>query len=465
MTYSHSSRSVDTFRLETLMTIGSQVNSQGLTPQIVTVSRLNKAIRDLLESDFDTVWVAGEISNFMAASSGHWYFTLKDDLASVRGVMFRTRAIAAGFTPRAGDAVEVKCRPTLYEARGEFQLQVEQMRRAGQGNLFEAFVALKDRLQKEGLFEATNKRALNRRPRAIGVITSLSAAALQDVLTALNRRAPHIPIVIYPSMVQGADAPLQLRHALALACDRAEVDTLLLVRGGGSIEDLWAFNDEALARDIAASVIPVVTGVGHETDFTIADFVSDLRAPTPTAAAELVCDTRDALVARLTHAYQTIQRSHQRLIERLWQRIDRASAGLISPEQRLVHQSERVRALAARLVAASQKNLYATDVRLNVARRDLLSSRPDVTAKSASLLRSTQALKSSYHQRLTIRHNQLNSAQGKLHALSPENTLARGYAIVLDNAGVVIQSNTVVQPGQSLNVMVADGNFKVNVST
>ena len=447
------------------MTIGSQVNGRDLTPEIMTVSRLNKIVREILETDFDNVWVSGEISNFTPAASGHWYFTLKDNLASVRAVMFRTRAIATGFMPRAGDAVEVRCRPTLYEAKGEFQLQVEQMRKAGQGGLFEAFLALKDRLQKEGLFDPENKRPLLGRPRAIGIITSLSAAALQDVLTALKRRAPHIPLIIYPALVQGSDAPLQLRQALAAACERSEVDTLLIVRGGGSIEDLWAFNDEALARDIASSVIPVVTGVGHETDFTIADFVADLRAPTPTAAAELVCETRDELLTRVGEASRAISRTHQRLTERYWQRLDRAGATMVSPAQRLQLQSERIKSLMQRLISAVQKNQYSVRVRVDTARRALIYARPSVSAKTLQVERALETLKSASQQQLTTRRARLEAAHAQIRALSPDHTLARGYAIVFDQSGGVVRSTTSISSGQQLSVLVGDGGFEVKVST
>ena len=447
------------------MTIGSQVNGREFTPQIMTVSRLNKVVREILETDFDNVWVAGEISNFTPAASGHWYFTLKDNVASVKGVMFRTRAIATGFMPRAGDAVEVRCRPTLYEAKGEFQLQVEQMRKAGQGSLFEAFLALKERLQKEGLFEPSNKRRLTGRPRAIGIITSLSAAALQDVLTALKRRAPHVPVIIHPALVQGSDAPLQLRQALATACDRAEVDTLLLVRGGGSIEDLWAFNDEALARDIAASVISVVTGVGHETDFTIADFVADLRAPTPTAAAELVCETRDELLARVSEASRAISRTHQRLAERLWQRLDRAGAGLVSPAQKLQLQAERIKSLTQRLIAASEKKQYSVKVRLDTARRAMIHARPSVSAKTLQVDRAFETLTSAGLQQLMKLRARLEAANAQIRALSPDHTLARGYAIVFDSGGAVVRSKISISAGQQLSVLVGDGGFEVKVST
>ena len=257
-----------------------------------------------------------------------------------------------GFVPRAGDQVEIRARVSLYEPRGDYQLQVDAMRRAGLGNLYEAFLRLKEQLAFEGLFDPARKRELAPLPRAIGVITSLHAAALRDVLSALARRAPQVPVIIYPAPVQGADAAGRLAAQVRLANQRAEVDTLLLVRGGGSIEDLWSFNDEALAREVAASAIPVVSGVGHETDFTIVDFVADLRAPTPTAAAELACTPRGELLGRVMDAARTLARGQQRRLERAAQRLDRAAGQLVSPAQRLEHQRERLNSLGFRLASA-----------------------------------------------------------------------------------------------------------------
>ena len=276
----------------------------------------------------------------------------QDSRAAVRAVMFRSRASAVGFVPRAGDQVEIRARVSLYEPRGDYQLQVDAMRRAGLGNLYEAFLRLKEQLAFEGLFDPARKRELAPLPRAIGVITSLHAAALRDVLSALARRAPQVPVIIYPAPVQGADAAGRLAAQVRLANQRAEVDTLLLVRGGGSIEDLWSFNDEALAREVAASAIPVVSGVGHETDFTIVDFVADLRAPTPTAAAELACTPRGELLGRVMDAARTLARGQQRRLERAAQRLDRAAGQLVSPAQRLEHQRERLNSLGFRLASA-----------------------------------------------------------------------------------------------------------------
>ena len=446
------------------MTTRSQDTNAVMTRDILTVAQLNQAVSHLLEDSFDACWVRGEISNFTNASSGHWYFTLKDDAASVRAVMFRSRAATTGFTPKAGDSVELKARVTLYEARGEYQLQVEQLRRAGLGTLFEAFVALKNKLSAEGLFDADNKRALAPYPRAIGVITSLGAAALHDVLTALARRAPHVPVVIYPSLVQGAGAALQLRQALALANERQEVDTLLLVRGGGSLEDLFSFNDEALARDIAASVIPVVSGVGHETDFTIADFVADVRAPTPTAAAELVCATRQSQLERVLGAAQWAEQLLRRQLERLAQRVDRATLGLVPPSQRVAHQLEKVAGLGHRMVAAFDKQFQRSRARHGQTQVRFKSLLPDLSALRARLVHADAELLAGQRRLLVRQQTRLESVGAQLRALSPEHTLARGYAIVRTEDKKILRKSVDAQLGQTLEVTLAEGVLNATVT-
>ena len=446
------------------MTIRSQDTNAAVTRDILTVAQLNQAVSHLLEDSFDACWVRGEISNFTNASSGHWYFTLKDDAASVRAVMFRSRAATTGFTPKAGDSVELKARVTLYEARGEYQLQVEQLRRAGLGTLFEAFVALKNKLSAEGLFDAENKRPLVPYPRAIGVITSLGAAALHDVLTALARRAPHVPVVIYPSLVQGAGAALQLRQALALANERQEVDTLLLVRGGGSLEDLFSFNDEALARDIAASVIPVVSGVGHETDFTIADFVADVRAPTPTAAAELVCATRQSQLERVLSAAQWAEQLLRRQLERLAQRVDRATLGLVPPSQRVAHQLEKVAGLGHRVAAAFDKQFQRSRARHAQTHVRCKSLLPDLTALRARLVHADAELLAGQRRMLVRQQARLESVGAQLRALSPEHTLARGYAIVRTEDKKILRKSVDAQVGQTLEVTLAEGVLNATVT-
>jgi exodeoxyribonuclease VII large subunit len=287
-----------------------------ISREILSVGDLNRAIAQSLEDRFDTIWVSGEISNFKAYDSGHWYFSLKDEEGQIRCVMFRGRNGQVGFMPQSGDLVEVSASLGMYVPRGDVQLTIQTLRRAGMGGLYEAFLKLKAKLAKEGLFDEDRKREIPSHPRSIGIITSPQAAALKDVLSTLARRAPHIPIVIYPTLVQGSDAPAGIISALKNAEKENAVDVILLVRGGGSIEDLWAFNDEQLAYAIAHSAIPVVSGVGHETDFTIADFVADLRAPTPTGAAELAAPRRDQMLQEQDAIFQA-------LLQRINQRIER----------------------------------------------------------------------------------------------------------------------------------------------
>lgn len=445
------------------MALGDQQKNSGITRDILTVSELNQAVARLLEESFDVSWVRGEVSNFTPAASGHWYFTLKDNGASVRAVMFRSRAAAVGFVPKSGDSIELKGRVTLYEARGEYQIQAEQMRRAGLGSLFEAFLELKNKLSSEGLFDASAKRQIVAHPRAIGVITSLTAAALRDVLTALERRAPHVPIVIYPAMVQGAGSAVQLRQALALANERQEVDTILLVRGGGSIEDLWSFNDEALARDISASLIPVVCGVGHETDFTIADFVADLRAPTPTAAAELVCTARQELLERVVRGRRQLTVAMQRKIDRLSQRVDRVSASVVSPAQRLSHQAERLNGLVFRMRAAGQRMDQQRRTRADRAMARFASLLPDTGARLADTQRAIAALSTCGRRLLTLKQTRLVSLEAQLRTLSPDQTLSRGYAIVRDQKGRVVSSYRDIELNELLELSLASGSASVQV--
>ena len=324
---------------------------------ILSVSALNRSVRDLLEHRLPLAWVAGEISNFLQARSGHLYFSLKDSAAQVRCVMFRSRGMLLDWEPRDGMQVEVRALVTLYEARGDFQLNVEYMRPAGLGALYEAFLRLRDKLEREGLFDPLTKRPLPAYPRAIGVVTSKAAAALRDVLTTLRRRNPAIPVIVYPTAVQGEAAPAEIVAALVAAGRRAECDVLILCRGGGSIEDLRAFNDERVARAVRASPIPVVVGVGHETDFTIADFAADVRAPTPTAAAELASPPRDELLVRIGILARRLRRCVERDLETRMQALDHLSRRLIHPGRRLEAQGALVAQLSTRLAQAVARAL------------------------------------------------------------------------------------------------------------
>lgn len=446
-----------------LMTIGFAVTDDAFTREILSVAQLNQAVGQLLERSVPALWVRGEVSNFTQAASGHWYFTLKDSRAAVRTVMFRGRAQSVGFVPRPGDQVEVRARVSLYEPRGDYQLQADAMRRAGVGNLYETFLRLKEKLAGEGLFDAEVKRTPLRLPRAIGVITSLHAAALRDVLSALARRAPQVPVVIYPAPVQGADSAPRLTAQLQRANARAEVDTLLLVRGGGSIEDLWSFNDEDLARAIASSAIPVICGVGHETDFTIADFVADLRAPTPTAAAELACVPREDLLGATRHAAQRLMRAQERRLDQAAQRLDRAAAQLISPAQRLAHQRERLNTLRHRLAAAGQRPAQQRQSRLQVLMQRLARRVPDTARAGERLERVVARLARTQRQGIDGAERRLAAVAAHLRALDPDNTLQRGYAIVRDAQGAILTDAAAMRAGDRVRIDLARGRAEADV--
>lgn len=430
---------------------------------IWTVSELNQRVARTLQQQFSRIWVRGEISNFTQAASGHWYFSIKDGGAMVRAVMFRSRAQASGLMPRVGDQFEFRVSVSLYEARGDYQLQVESLRRAGRGDLHEAFVRLKEKLELEGLFDV--KQALPVMPRSIGVVTSLAAAALRDVVTTLRRRAPHIPVIVYSAPVQGADAAPQLVQALQTAISRAEVDVLLLVRGGGSIEDLWSFNDETLARAVAACPLPVICGVGHETDFTICDFVADVRAPTPTAAAELVCQDRQYSLDTTLATLNRLDLGVQRVFERCAIRLDRAVSGLVSPQQRVQHQAERLQATRDRLTRVGRtlpererNTLALLSARLNY-------GAPRMQQRRDHLDTLLSRLSSALDHHLDRSRRRASLTEQTLQALNPRQVLARGYAIVRNGNQEVIKNALDLNVGETLSVEFDRGAAQVKVKT
>ncbi|GAA4408374.1 exodeoxyribonuclease VII large subunit [Quisquiliibacterium transsilvanicum] len=429
---------------------------------VLSVSELNRAVASLLERSIPPLWVAGEISNFTRAASGHWYFTLKDSGAQVRAVMFRGRAQAVGFTPREGDRVEVRALAGLYQPRGDFQLGVELMRRAGAGDLYQRFLQLKEKLRAEGLLDDARKRALPPLPARVGVVTSLQAAALRDVLATLAARAPQVPVIVYPTPVQGAEAPAGIVAALRAAARRAECDVLLLVRGGGSIEDLWSFNDEAVARAVAASPIPVVCGVGHESDVTIADFVADLRAPTPTAAASLAVPDRRELLQRVARAAQQLSGTQQRLQALREQRVDIATRLLRSPSAYLEARGRHLDGLARRAAAAGAAALHRPAMRL--ARAWSLLRPPDTQAHGRALESLCARLARAQFQALQRRSERADALVHKLELVSPQAVLGRGYAIVRREAGEIVRSPAQVSPGERLDVLLAEGAIEVDVS-
>ncbi|MFM0625908.1 exodeoxyribonuclease VII large subunit [Paraburkholderia xenovorans] len=425
---------------------------------VVPVSALNRAIGTMLERSFPLVWVAGEVSNFTRAASGHWYFSIKDAQAQMRCVMFRGRAQYAEFTPREGDRIEVRALVTMYEPRGELQLNVEAVRRTGQGRLYEAFLRLKAQLEAEGLFAAERKRALPTHPRAIGIVTSLQAAALRDVLTTLSRRAPHIPVIIYPAPVQGVGVSGKLAAMVDAANARREVDVLIVCRGGGSIEDLWAFNEEVLARAIAESAIPVVSGVGHETDFTIADFAADVRAPTPTGAAELVSPQRVLLLRELDQRHATLARGFGRMMERRAQQLDWLARRLVSPAERLARQRTHLQQLSVRLASAGARPVRDARARFSLLQMRWQRWRPDLAGHQAKLGNLSQRLDAALlrqHERQTAR---IDTLAARLEVLSPQRTLERGYAAVLDaQSGRAVRAPSSLKPGRRLTVHLAEG--------
>lgn len=429
----------------------------------VSVSALNGMARAAIEAHISPLWVAGEISNFTRAASGHCYFVLKDTQAQVRCTLFRHRAQSLKALPANGDQVEVLAVPSLYEARGEFQLNVEQLRLGGLGRLFEAFERLKNRLRAEGLFEPGRKRGLPVFPRRVGVVTSPSGAALRDVLTTLRRRMSAIEVIVYPTLVQGEGAARGIVDALGQAARRAECDVLLLCRGGGSIEDLWAFNEEIVARAIVASPIPVVTGIGHETDFTIADFAADLRAPTPTGAAELASPDRAQWLRRCADLRQRWHRAAARAVENRAQRLDGLARRLVHPGEQLRQRARGLALLRDRWQRAARQNLDRACWRLG----DMLAQWRGAGPETVQARERLRALRAALATHMMRRFYALSAGVarlgGKFEALDPRRVLERGYAIVRDRDGAVVADATRLRTGDALEIAFARGEVRARV--
>jgi exodeoxyribonuclease VII large subunit len=436
----------------------------------LTVGQLNREARRLLESHFDYVWVEGEISNFAAPSSGHWYFSLKDSGAQVRCAMFRNRNQHMRVKPANGMAIRLRCRVSLYEGRGEFQLIVEHLEHAGAGALQAAFERLRDKLQVEGLFAAERKRALPAEVRTLGVITSASGAAIHDVLTVLRRRCPGMRVLLLPVAVQGEAAAGEIAAALAQAnrwqaAGEAHFDALLVTRGGGSLEDLWAFNEEVVARAIAASALPVVSAVGHEVDISIADMVADQRAPTPSAAAELLSpDQRER--AALLH------RLEQAMVGRMRLRLERAGRDLYHLRQRLRHpgqllreQSQRLDELEQRLLRAQRGHLREQRGRLAVLEHRIRARSPEARLHTLTnqVMQLEQRLQRGVQQQLRGAASRLSHLSQLLDSVSPLATLIRGYSILRDEHGAVVRDADSVREGSQLDARLARGELRLQV--
>lgn len=434
-------------------------------PPVLTVSALNQSVARLLERSFPLAWVTGEISNFTRAASGHWYFTLKDPGAQVRAVMFRGRAQYADFIPREGDKVEVRALVTLYAPRGDYQINVESIRRAGIGNLYEAFLRLKEKLDAEGLFDPSSKRLPPVFARTIGIVTSPQAAALRDILTTLRRRAPHVNVVLYPSPVQGEGAAQKIADAIAAASARAECDVLLVCRGGGSIEDLWSFNEEVVARAIAACSIPVISGVGHETDFTIADFAADLRAPTPTAAAEMAATPRINWLATLEAHADDLTRALRRRLSDTTQSLDWLARRLVSPSAHIAHERLKLHALHTQLVHATRTPLAATRFALTHLQTRLAARLPDLSVRRTAVTDQARRLNAGMTHGLAQHRQALAGLAAQLELLNPQRTLERGYAMVIDAKGNLIRTPKHLQPRQTVTLRLADGSAEIGIAS
>ncbi|MDD4929880.1 MAG: exodeoxyribonuclease VII large subunit [Gallionella sp.] len=430
-------------------------------PRVLRVTELTRAINELLEGNVPPLWVRGEISGLVKAASGHWYFVLKDEQAQVRCVMFRHKNPSPDKNIANGTQVEVLAVATLYEARGDFQLNVEQLRPAGLGVLYEQFAKLKQKLEDEGLFAAAHKRALPAFPRRIGIITSVHAAALRDVLTTLKRRLPGVPVVLYPAPVQGAGSAEKIASAIRIAGQRGECDVLILCRGGGSIEDLWAFNEEVVARAIYDSPVPIVSGVGHETDFTIADFVADERAPTPTAAAQRVVPDRHALMQGLRDIARHLLRAQRNRVQNAMQSVDYLQRRLIHPSRQLANHSQHLDQLRQRLMRSyamrlQQQQYLCQSYARRLSGSDFHRLRDKQDHLAGRLCMAMQ--------------NEQNRQQANMDALAqhlalldPKQVLRRGYSLVQDESGRLVSGIRQLTAGDELRITLAEGWVRTKV--
>lgn len=441
-------------------------NAEVKPGEVVSVSWLNRAAREALEGSFPLMWIGGEVSTLTRAASGHVYFTLKDEDAQVRCTMWRNRAQLLPFRLEHGMRVEVRALVTLFEPRGDYQLSVEAVRQAGIGNLYEAFLRLKSRLEAEGLFDPAVKRPLPRFPRGVAVVTSPQAAAWRDVTAAFARRAPHLPITLYPTPVQGDGAPARIAAAIATASRRALADgndVLLLIRGGGSLEDLAAFNDEAVARAIRACLLPVVVGVGHETDVSIADFAADLRAATPTAAAELASAGFADLHDRLQALSARLARGMHRRLETAAQRLDRAATRLIHPRQRIEQAYLRLTNLAQRLQSRAHQQLAAGQARTLTLGLRLAARRPDISARRGQLETLAGRLERAAHGIVQRQQSRLDAIGQHLAHLDPRGVLARGYSITRNAGGSIVRDAASLDAGARIQVEFQNGHIEATV--
>lgn len=435
--------------------------------QIYSVSQLNRSVRQLLETQLPLLWVEGEISNFARPASGHWYLSLKDDQAQVRCAMFRNANQRVNFQPTNGTQILVRCRAGLYEGRGEYQLIIEHMEEAGTGALQRKFEQLKQQLANEGLFDNQHKQPMPTAVSHIGVITSATGAAIKDILSVLDRRFPAIKVSIFPTAVQGEQAAGQIVDALAMANQQSQCDALIVGRGGGSLEDLWPFNEESVARAIFNSKIPIVSAVGHEVDFTIADFVADLRAPTPSAAAELLSPDGQDLLDQFMGFEILLSEALIRKIRQLEQRADFLQKRLQHPGRKLQQQSQHMAQLRIRLQRAIAAQLQQQRAQMDQLQNKLLGQSPEQTIIHGQqrITQSVKQLMRSMQQQLANKQTKTDQAMHLLDTVSPLSTLGRGYAIIRDQHNAVIKTVKEVKSGDQLISQLADGEIVVSVNT
>ena len=432
----------------------------------ISVSELNRQAKSLLENSFLSLRVCGEISNLTQAGSGHWYFTLKDDRAQVRCAMFKGRNAQVRFRPREGDQVICTAKVSLYEGRGDFQLIVEQMQEDGEGRLQQAFEMLKRRLNAEGLFAQERKRSIPEHPKTVGVVTSATGAALHDILTTFKRRNPGVQINLYPSLVQGAEAADQIVAAIELANRHTEADVLIVGRGGGSLEDLWPFNEERVARAIIASSIPIVSAVGHEVDFSISDLVADLRAPTPTAAAEMLSPDQSALRQRLAQLRQSLVQRADWLLSRKRDQLSNLRNQIRHPGERIREQQQRCDELDIRLQRAIKINLVYPRDRLKALslRLELQNPARHLQRKREQIVELRNRLDSRIEQLLERRRMQLGQHAGRLNAISPLSTLDRGYALAQRDNGKLARDASNLNVGDMLRIRLQKGSVDTRIT-
>ncbi|QTM23605.1 exodeoxyribonuclease VII large subunit [Neisseria sicca] len=438
--------------------------SELFAPSSISVSELNALAKALLEDHLAGLWIAGEVSNLTRAASGHYYFSLKDSRAQVRCAMFKGAAARLAKPLKEGDHIEVAGKISIYEARGEFQITVNEVRLKGLGQLYEAYERLKAQLQAEGAFAAERKKPLPARAQCIGIVTSLAAAALRDVVTTLKRRAPEIPVIVYPTAVQGAGSEFQIAQAIKTASQRAECDVLIVCRGGGSIEDLWAFNEEPVVRAIEVCPIPVVSGVGHETDFTLADFVADVRAPTPTGAAELVSPNRQESLHRLAQAKGRLKTVLEQRYFDASQKLDWLARQIRHPRQKLDEQRTYIHKLAQTLSYSMTQNVRAHTVRFERQTQALQHFRPDISVYRQDIDRFQTTLSHAFRQLLVQRRQSLTAQTALLEAVSPQQILERGFSVVKNTRGQVIRNANALKQGQKLHIIFAEGETDVRVT-